>query len=192
MASEMLIDQIVARIHDGFATGGHLDYGENISMREHMLQAAYLAAQNGEDNNVIVAALLHDFGHLICNMPNDTFEEGLDNDHEALGAMALEPWFGAAIAAPVRLHVDAKRYLCAAEPDYKYRLSDASITTLAIQGGQMTPGEMHAFRKKKGHRTAIRIRRYDDLGKNPQLRCPGLDHYTTMLAECLSRARSPI
>ncbi len=182
----MTTDEIVEQILDAFAKCGHLDYGENISMKEHMLQTAFLADENDEDNNVVVAALLHDFGHLICNMPNNTFDEGSDNYHEELGANALQDWFEDDIVDAVRLHVDAKRYLCAANPKYKDKLSKASITTMAIQGGPMNQREMLAFRRKKGHRIAIRIRTYDDLGKMPEMQRPGLEHYIPKIRECLS------
>lgn len=72
---------IVRQILAAFAARGHLDYGEHIDMQEHMLQAAWLAEQQGEDDAVVVAALLHDYGHLVCDLPNDTFEEGVDNRH---------------------------------------------------------------------------------------------------------------
>ena len=182
----MTADEIVEQILDAFATCGHLDYGENISMKEHMLQTAFLADENDEENNVVVAALLHDFGHLVCNMPNNTFEEGSDNYHEELGAKALQEWFEDDIVDAVRLHVDAKRYLCAANPKYKDKLSEASITTMAIQGGPMNKREMLAFRRKKGHRIAIRIRAYDDLGKMPEMRRPGLNYYIPRIKKCLS------
>ncbi len=182
----MTADKIVEHILDAFAKCGHLDYGENISMEEHMLQTAFLADENDEEDKVVVAALLHDFGHLICNMPNNTFEEGDDNYHEELGAKALQDWFEDDIVEAVRLHVDAKRYLCAANPEYKDKLSEASITTMAIQGGPMNKREMLAFRRKKGHRIAIRIRAYDDCGKMPEMRRPGLNYYIPKIKKCLS------
>ena len=182
----MTTDEIVEQILDAFAKCGHLDYGEHISMEEHMLQTAFLADENDEEDNVVVAALLHDFGHLICNMPNNTFGEGSDNYHEELGAKALQHWFEDDIVDAVRLHVDAKRYLCAANPKYKDKLSKASITTMAIQGGPMNKREMLAFRRKKGHRIAIRIRAYDDLGKMPEMRRPGLNYYIPKIKKCLS------
>ena len=160
-------------------------------MKEHMLQTAFLAEKNGEENNVVVAALLHDYGQLICNMPNSTFEEGSDNYHEELGATALQDWFEDDILDAVRLHVDAKRYLCAANPGYKDKLSEASITTMAIQGGPMNKQEMLEFRQKKGHRIAIRIRIYDDLGKMPEMRRPGLNYYIPKIRECYEDRTSP-
>lgn len=142
-----------------------------------MLQTAYLAEQNGEENRVVAAALLHDYGHLICNMPNSIFDEGRNNHHEAIGAVALEGWIDDEIAEAIRLHVDANRYLRAANPAYREKLSDASITALGIQGGPMTAQEMLEFRQQKGHKLAARIRVYDDLGKMAEMERPELAHY---------------
>ena len=182
---EITADEIVEEIFAAFAVSGHMDYGENISMQEHMLQAACVAEQKGEDDAVIVATLLHDYGHLVCNMPNNTFLDGVNNFHEEAGANALERWFGEDIVGAVRLHVDAKRYLCAATPDYMDKLSAASITTLEVQGGPMNEDEMAAFREKPGHKLALKVRVYDDMGKEPQMERPELEHYRAMLKRTL-------
>ena len=183
----MTRDAIIEQILDAFASCGHLDYGEHINMQEHMLQTACFAEQNGEDDRVVVAALLHDYGHLVCNMPNNLFSKGGNNFHEEIGAEALKQWFDKDIVAAVRLHVDAKRYLCATNPDYVKKLSDASTTTLAIQGGPMSEREAAEFRKKNGHEMAIRVRVYDDMGKLPEMKRPGLDYYVPKIRDCLRR-----
>jgi predicted HD phosphohydrolase len=180
----MIADQIIEEILGAFEAGGDLDYGENISMREHMLQTACLAETDGHDERSIVAALLHDYGHLVCNQPNDIFFEGSDNFHETLGARALEGWFDEEIVGAVRLHVDAKRYLCAANPQYRAKLSDASIMTLEVQGGPMNAEEMARFREHTGYEMALTIRVYDDLGKEPKMARPDLPHYVPMLRRC--------
>lgn len=186
MATRSQADAIVAEILEVFAARGHLDYGEHISMREHMLQAAWIAEQDGADDRLIVAALLHDYGHLICNMPNNTFREGVDNRHEELGAAALSRWFGDDIVNAVRLHVDAKRYLCAASPEYLDQLSAASKITLAVQGGPMSDAEMREFRHQPGHELAVRVRLFDDQGKLPGMARPDLEHYLPKLRACLA------
>ncbi len=179
-------EEIVEEILAAFAASGHLDYGEHISMQEHMLQAAFLAENKGEDDAVVVATLLHDFGHLVCNMPNNTFEDGIDNYHEEVGAKALENWFDEDIVGAVRLHVAAKRYLCAATPAYLEKLSQASITTLEVQGGPMNDDEMAAFRQQAGHQLALKVRVYDDLGKEPQMARPELEHYVPKIRACIN------
>lgn len=184
--TDITADEIVEEILAAFAACGHMDYGENISMQEHMLQAACIAEQKGEDVAVIVATLLHDYGHLVCNMPNNTFLDGVNNYHEEVGAKALEQWFGEEIVGAVRLHVDAKRYLCAATPTYMDKLSAASITTLGVQGGPMNDEEMAAFREKSGHQIALKVRVYDDMGKEPQMQRPDLVHYVPMLKSALT------
>lgn len=179
--------QIVAQILAAFEANGHLDYGERMSMQEHMLQAAFLADSKGESDAVVVATLLHDYGHLVCNMPNSTFADGTDNFHEEVGANALENWFGEDIVGAIRLHVAAKRFLCAATPAYRDRLSDASIMTLEIQGGPMNAKEMTEFRLQPGHQMALKVRVYDDLGKDPHMERPELDYYVPKLTACITR-----
>ena len=185
MPAEWEVDSIVKEIRDAFATNGHLDHGENISMQEHMLQAAWLAEQDGADERVVVATLLHDYGHLVCDLPRDTLVDGYDNHHESLGADALSNWFEEDIVNAVRLHVAAKRYLCGSNPGYRDELSDASKTTLEIQGGPMTGDELFAFRNLPGHDMAVQVRVYDDRGKINGMERPELDHYVPMIRRCL-------
>ena len=177
---------VIEEILGAYETGGDLDYGENISMREHMLQTAHLAEQGGGEERLVVAALLHDYGHLVCDQPNNVFAEGRDNFHEIVGALALENWFDEEIVGAIRLHVDAKRYLCAATPKYMTKLSAASITTLGVQGGPMNREEMVEFRELIGYKMALQIRIYDDLGKEPRMLRPELPYYVPMLRRCLS------
>jgi len=180
----------IEEILNAYEACGDLDYGENISMREHMLQTACLAERGGHDERVIVAALLHDYGHLVCNQPNNIFSEGNDNFHESIGARALGQWFDKEIVGAVRLHVDAKRYLCGKNPKYLTKLSEASITTLAVQGGPMNSEEMLGFREQAGYKMALTVRVYDDLGKEPTMSRPELEHYVPMLRRCLSAGPS--
>lgn len=186
MVTEQEADAIIAEILAAFSTNGHLDYGENMSMQEHMLQSACIAEQDGADERLIVSALLHDYGHLICNMPNDTFLEGHDNHHENVGADALANWFDEEVVDAVRLHVAAKRYLCGSNPAYLDKLSDASIMTLEIQGGPMNDEEIEAFRSRPGHDMAVKVRLYDDRGKVQGMERPEFDHYLPAIRRCLS------
>ena len=179
-------DAAVQEIADAFAACGHLDYGESISVQEHMLQTAYLAEKDGANDELIVAALLHDYGHLICNMPNNTFSVGENNYHEEIGANAISGWFNEDIVNAVRLHVNAKRYLCAANPKYMEKLSEASKITLTIQGGPMNIAERREFEQREGHKMALRVRVYDDQGKLPEMERPDLDHYFPKIRACLS------
>ncbi len=131
-----------------FAERGDSAYGgEAVSQREHALQAAHFARQSGATPALITAALLHDVGHLLHRLPDDAPDDGVDDVHEDLGGRWLARWFGANVIEPVRMHVDAKRYLCAVEPAYRQQLSRASEVSLALQGGPMTSQEVRAFRE---------------------------------------------
>jgi gamma-butyrobetaine dioxygenase len=101
-------------------------------------------------------------------------------DHH--GAVWLASWFGPQVTEPVRLHIAAKRYLCANDPAYYGLLSEASRYTLAVQGGPMTAPQARAFEALPAHRDAISVRRWDDQAKDPAARVPGLDHYRPLLA----------
>src|SRR5690349_900725 len=106
------------------ATQGGRQYGgEAVSQREHALQAAHLAEQEGAPAPLIVAALLHDIGHMLHREGDDAAARGIDDHHEALGGKQLRRVFGPGVSEPVRLHVDAKRYLCASDAGYFATLS---------------------------------------------------------------------
>ena len=107
--------------------GDSLYVGEPITQTEHALQAASLAETEGAGSALIVAALLHNVGHLLSKRPEDCADSGIDDRHEHLGAKWLSAHFGPDVVEPIRLHVPAKRYLCAVSPDYLHDLSSASI-----------------------------------------------------------------
>src|SRR5262245_23088735 len=115
--------------------GANAYFGENVTQTEHALQTAQLAATSGALDELIVAALLHDVGHLLRGLSEDAATQGIDDAHEDCGAAWLERHFGVAVSAPVRLHVAAKRYLCATDPTYWEGLSAASQLSLRLQGG---------------------------------------------------------
>ncbi|PJM88987.1 phosphonate degradation HD-domain oxygenase [Achromobacter ruhlandii] len=172
------------RIQDLFAHHGAAYYGgEAISQTEHALQCAQLAEQAGESEALIVAALLHDIGHLML-------AESITNDmrHQEVAAAALAALFDDEVTAPVRLHVAAKRYLGAIEPAYLDTLSPASVQSLALQGGVFTPTQADTFAAQSHARAAVRLRRYDDLAKVVGLPTPPLAHYMDMARRCLRAA----
>jgi gamma-butyrobetaine dioxygenase len=160
-------------------------FGEAVTQTEHALQCAHLAVEAGATDDVIVAALLHDVGHLLHGLPEDAAEHGLDGQHEQGGAAWLERYFGPAVVEPVRLHVAAKRYLCAVDPDYYAGLSAASQLSLRLQGGPMEAEEASRFEQQPGYASAVAVRRWDDLAKVPDLALPGLEHYRTRLEAAL-------
>jgi phosphonate degradation associated HDIG domain protein len=151
--------------------------GERVSQAEHALQAAHLAEREGAPDALVVAALLHDIGHVLDDPPEDLVDRGIDGRHEELGAAWLARGFGPAVAEPARLHVAAKRYLCATDPSYLDALSPASARSLALQGGPLPGDELARFDSQPHARDAVRLRRWDDAAKVPGLAVPGLEHY---------------
>lgn len=180
---------IVDEVCELFATKGHAAYvGEPVSQLEHALQAAYHAEQSDADDALVAAALLHDIGHLLHKLPEDAADHGIDTRHEKIGQAWLARYCGAAVTEPVRLHVPAKRYLCATDPDYLAQLSPASVQSLELQGGPFSPDEVAEFERHPHYRAAVQLRRWDDLAKMPGMQVPGLDHYRPRLERVLDRA----
>ncbi len=153
-------------ILDLFAQQGANEYmGEAVTMSQHMEQSAACAAADGASDSLVIAALLHDIGHFIGEHPIDALENGIDNNHESVGANYLQAHFPESVSEPVRLHVAAKRYLCATDPEYFGRLSAASVNSLNVQGGPMNASEVREFEANPHHRDAVKLRLYDDDGK---------------------------
>ena len=169
--------------------GGGAYFGESVSMTEHGLQAAHFARAAGAPSSLIVAALLHDVGHLVEEVPDDLADWTTDAAHERIGADWLARRFPPAVSEPVRLHVPAKRYLLATDADYFSKLSPASVVTLKLQGGPMSREEAARFEGERFCRDAVLVRRCDDEGKVAGLATAGLLEYRDMI-EALSRHRS--
>ncbi|HUD28249.1 MAG TPA: HD domain-containing protein [Novosphingobium sp.] len=156
-------------------------YGEDVTQLEHVVQCAELARRDGASPGLIAAALLHDIGQFIDGAGEAAETQGIDARHEIGGAAFLATHFPPEVTEPVRLHVAAKRYLCAVEPGYAEALSRASALSLRLQGGPMNPQEIEDFRKEPAYRDAVRLRRYDDQGKRPEWDVPGLESYRPLL-----------
>ena len=163
--------------------------GENVSMAEHALQAAYFARAAAAPPALIVAALLHDIGHLVVDVPDDLADWVVDARHEEVGCGWLAERFPSEVYEPVRLHVPAKRYLCATDPRYFSRLSAASVATLKLQGGPMSTAEIARFEQERYCREAVTIRRFDDQGKVVGLVTPALETYWPLLQSMAIGAR---
>jgi gamma-butyrobetaine dioxygenase len=182
------------RIAELFASAGASDYlGEAISVGAHLLQAGALAEEAGAAPALVAAALLHDVGHLRGADPRAGGLEssgrdlmtGTDNNHGERGAAWLAQWFPASVTQPIRLHVAAKRYLCAVESSYLGRLSEASVYTLKVQGGPMSEEEALEFERSQWAADAVAVRRWDDLAKDPAADVPGFGHYLALLEDLL-------
>jgi phosphonate degradation associated HDIG domain protein len=156
-------------------------YGEPVSQTEHALQTAFQAEKDGATDSLVLAALLHDVGHLLHGLGEDIAEEGIDARHEEASQTWLSQHFGPDITEPVRLHVAAKRYLCAVDPDYLNQLSPASVQSLHLQGGPFNHKEAEQFACLSHSRCAVQLRRWDDHAKVPGLNVPPLDHYRARL-----------
>lgn len=180
--------QIRTAIEDIYTDRAQRRYGlSSVNQLQHALQSAALAEQNGEPVSLIVAALLHDVGHMIHDLVEDPAAEGIDDSHEARGAAWLAAAFGPEVVEPVRLHVPAKRYLCATEADYFGRLSSDSVRSLALQGGPMSADEVSAFNRLPYAAEAVRLRRIDDLAKDKEAVTPSLAHYLTYVDALMAR-----
>jgi phosphonate degradation associated HDIG domain protein len=156
-------------------------FGEAVTTTEHSLQAAHFAQISDASDALIVAALLHDIGHLIEPVPDDIADWENDAEHEVSGSRWLAAYFGPEVWEPVRLHVPAKRYLCATDPAYFSRLSSASVLTLKLQGGPMSRAEVAAFETEPHHREAVLVRQWDDQGKVVGLKTPDFGYYRALI-----------
>jgi predicted HD phosphohydrolase len=182
MTTQATPKTIVGIIGDILTRRGADSYlGEGVTMQEHMLQGAYLAEQAGAPDELVAAALLHDIGHYTGEFGEDYLERNVDNFHEEAGAQVIEPFFPPVVVACVRLHVPAKRYLCATDSTYFGQLTPASVQTLALQGGPMEPDEVAEFERQPYFREAVQVRLWDDGGKVGGLVTPPFTHYAAVL-----------
>lgn len=182
----MPAEDAVRMIAELFASEGAADYlGEAVTQATHMLQAAARAELAGAGPAMIAAALLHDVGHFTGTATGRDLMQGTDDRHSDQGATWLAQWFGPQVTEPVRLHVDAKRYLCAAEPGYFDRLSPASAYTLGVQGGPMEAAEAAKFAASPYAADACQVRRWDDEAKVPDAPTPTFQHFAPVLAGLL-------
>lgn len=174
----------VRDVLDLFARYGDRHYGEDVTQTSHACQAAAAAVADDAGDSAVAAALLHDVGHLL------RLDAGFDVDdvgpaHETVGARWLTERFGPTVAAPVALHVQAKRYLCAVEATYAASLSEASTASLVVQGGAMRADEAQRFAAGLWADAAVALRRRDDAAKDAEVivgrDVPGVEDYASML-----------
>ena len=175
----------LADIEKLFRDHGGIAYsGEGVSQLEHALQAAQLAEQDGAAPELVTAAFLHDLGHLL-NLQGDTpTERGIDDQHQYFAIPFLRPLFPPAVIEAIRLHVDAKRALCALESDYYEALSEDSKRSLTLQGGIFSREQLQAFLARPHAEDAMRVRRWDDQAKVPGAATPPIGHYLAIAARC--------
>lgn len=161
--------------------GGRAYDGEPVTQLEHALQSATRAADEGAAAPLVVAALLHDLGHMLNDQGETPTLRGVDDLHQYAALPFLRPLFGDDVLAPIRLHVDAKRYLCATRAGYFDALSIDSRRSLVLQGGVFSPAEAATFIARPHAADAVRVRLWDDLAKVAGAPTPPLAQFVVML-----------
>lgn len=170
-------------IYNGRATGL---YGLTlINQLAHAVQSGHHARAQSLSPSVVVAALLHDIGHMVHHLGEHPAAQGIDDEHEVIGADWLERYFEEDVTEPIRLHVAAKRYLCTVEDDYFSKLSKDSIESLALQGGRMTETEVAIFQNSPYWQDAVALRRIDEIAKDPKGPMPPFADFTPEILSAL-------
>jgi phosphonate degradation associated HDIG domain protein len=177
----------LADIEQLFARHGGAQYsGEPVTQLEHALQTAHFAEQDGAGAALVTAALLHDLGHLLNRQGETPTLRGIDDTHQHYALPFLRGLFADAVLDAIKLHVDAKRYLCQVDPGYHARLSDDSKRSLVLQGGVFAAAAAAEFIARPGAPDAVLLRQWDDRAKQPGLATPPLSHFLDRAAACAS------
>jgi phosphonate degradation associated HDIG domain protein len=163
------------------AKGGRMYSGEPVTQLVHALQSATLAESAGADAALITAALLHDLGHMLNDQGETPTQRGIDDVHQYFALPFLRPLFADDVLLPIRLHVDAKRYLCATRPGYYAALSADSKRSLTLQGGIYSATEAGDFAARSGASRAVELRVWDDAAKIAGMKTPPLAHYVPIM-----------
>ena len=162
--------------------------GEGVTQLEHALQSAQLAERAGAPAELICAALLHDLGHLLNDRGETPTLRGVDDRHQYVALPFLRKIVPETVFGPIRLHVDAKRYLCATRAGYREALSQDSKRSLELQGGVFPPEEAEGFIRQPFADEAVSVRLWDDAAKVPGAATPGLAHFAAILRTVCGRA----
>ena len=163
-----------------FLERGNERYDEAVTQLQHALQCAALARRASADDEVVLAALLHDVGHLIARS-----SERPERHHGHWGAAFVRPWVPPRVAWLIEHHVVAKRYLCTVDPAYERGLSAASVRSLVAQGGRLTDEEKTRLESEPWFADAVRVRQWDEEAKDPAAVVPPLDAYAGLLERYL-------
>ena len=158
--------------------------GEPVTQLEHALQTAQLAESAGADDELITAALLHDLGHLLNDLGKSPTLRGVDDTHQYSALPFLRGVFSNRVLCAIQWHVDAKRYLCAVQPDYQAGLSVDSQRSLELQGGIFSAKEAQRFIAQAHAGDAVQLRLWDDKAKTANHITPSLAHYLACAERC--------
>nr|WP_129153997.1 HD domain-containing protein [Achromobacter aloeverae] len=177
----LTLDQIANLFH----LTGNLPYGDTaVTQAEHARQTAALALAENAAPSLVTAALLHDLGHLIIQHPDAVRIEGADYKHQYFVLPFLRDLFGPDVLEPIRLHVEAHRYLCFVEPDYLGPSNSAARRALDLAGGIFDATQASEFSAIPWAPEAIRLRRWDDqasrIGVEPP---PPLSYFMEIAAQ---------
>ena len=173
-------ENIIKKIVEKFQTNKTLYIGEKVTIAEHMIQTAMIAEKNKSSESLICASLLHDYGHFIIEHPNELVAKSVDGKHEYIGYNFLKIYFKPEVTEPIKLHVQAKRYLCR-EKSYYDLLSKAAKISLKFQGGKMTDDEAKNFILLKYYKEAIKLRKFDEEGKLPDTKIKNINDYAKII-----------
>jgi phosphonate degradation associated HDIG domain protein len=173
-----MIEQIIGLYE---AQGGRAYEGEGVTQLEHALQSAQLAERAGAPPELVCAALLHDIGHLLNDRGETPTLRGVDDLHQYAALPFLRPFFPEAVLGPIRLHVDAKRYLCSTRLSYREALSEDSKRSLELQGGVFSAADAERFIRQPHAAQAVSVRLWDDAAKVAGARTPDLAHFEATL-----------
>lgn len=182
----------IARLFEGRGAARYeMNLSTGVSQEQHALQCAALAVQAGAPDTLVGAALLHDVGHLLYEHDSQEKDGGRDDVHQYMALSFLRPYFPLSLLEPIKLHVDAKRYLCQVDPDYWYGLSVGSQRSLKLQGGPFSEAKGASFIALPFAPDAVSLRRWDDRAKDPGRTVPPFDTYRELLARISTRRLNP-
>ena len=174
-------DRAVPRRDFRAARRGGISRRAGDDRRAHAAGREVRRGWRARSDELVAAALLHDIGHFTSEFGTYSPDDIEDKHHDEAGAEVLAPFFPPVVTECVRLHVAAKRYLCATDPSYFAKLSSASVHTLSLQGGPMSDAEVAAFRKNPFHDEAVRVRLWDEGGKVPGMKTRPFRDYEPLL-----------
>jgi len=172
--------QIIDKIISNFINNKSLYIGEKITISEHMIQTAMIAEKTKCNDDLICSCLLHDYGHFIIEDPDELVKNNKDGNHESIGFEYLKNFFKEQVVEPIKYHVLAKRYL-ARNKKYYNHLSDASKISLKLQGGILNKKESNQFEKISYFKSAIKLRKFDELAKKTNIKIKSINDYKDLL-----------